>query len=103
MNRRETVRFLYGSEPPLGADRLEPVSAMAGALTPLSGRVSLTRPLNAFWFLAMADACQRIAEWRFDYNEERPQSALGTLAPSAFAAQLEAARRVARSPEQARG
>ena len=51
--------------------------------------------LNASWFLSMADARQRITDWRIDYNEERPHSALGNLTPSAFAAQLQPARKVA--------
>ncbi len=45
--------------------------------------------LNASWFLSMADARQRLIEWRIDYNENRPHSALGNLTPGAFAAQLE--------------
>jgi putative transposase len=44
--------------------------------------------LNAAWFLSMADARQRINEWRIDYNQHRPHSALGNLTPSAFAEQL---------------
>jgi putative transposase len=44
--------------------------------------------LNASWFLSMADARQRINEWRTDYNQQRPHSALGNLTPSAFAEQL---------------
>jgi putative transposase len=51
--------------------------------------------LNASWFLSMADARQRITEWRIDYNEDRPHSALGNLTPSAFAAQLKSATKVA--------
>ena len=51
--------------------------------------------LNASWFLSMADARQRLIEWRIDYNENRPHSALGNLTPGAFAAQLEPTRKVA--------
>lgn len=51
--------------------------------------------LNAAWFLSMADARSRLNEWRDDYNENRPHSALGNLTPSAFAALLEPARKVA--------
>jgi putative transposase len=51
--------------------------------------------LNTSWFLSMADARRRIDNWRIDYNENRPHSALGNLTPSAFAAQLEPARKVA--------
>jgi len=39
--------------------------------------------LNASTFLSMADARQRITEWRIYYNEERPHSALGNLTLSA--------------------
>lgn len=51
--------------------------------------------LNASWFLSLADARQRIEEWRCHYNEERPHSALGNLTPRAFANQAEPARELA--------
>ena len=51
--------------------------------------------LNASWFLSMADAKDRIEEWRTSYNEERPHTALGNLTPSEFATQAHQARRVA--------
>jgi len=51
--------------------------------------------LNASWFLSVSDARQRINEWRIDYNENRPHTALGNLTPSAFAAQLKPARKIA--------
>jgi putative transposase len=37
--------------------------------------------LNASWFLSMADARERIEDWRRDYNETRPHTALGGLNP----------------------
>jgi putative transposase len=37
--------------------------------------------LNACWFLSMADARQRIEQWRVKYNQGRPHSALGGLTP----------------------
>ncbi|WP_108912954.1 IS3 family transposase [Deinococcus ficus] len=42
--------------------------------------------LNAHWFLSMEDAAEKIEDWRADYNVLRPHSALGNLAPGAFAA-----------------
>ena len=51
--------------------------------------------LNASWFLSMADARARIEEWRCDYNQNRPHSALGGLTPAEFADQLKPARKVA--------
>ena len=50
---------------------------------------------NASWFISMADARQRIEEWRTDYNNERPHMALGGLTPKAYADQLDRARRFA--------
>jgi putative transposase len=51
--------------------------------------------LNASWFPSMGDARIRIEEWRMDYNQNRPHSALGDLTPDEFAHQLKPARRVA--------
>lgn len=51
--------------------------------------------LNASWFMSMEDDRVRINNWRTDYNETRPQSSLGNLTPSEFAAQLNEARKVA--------
>jgi transposase InsO family protein len=51
--------------------------------------------LNASWFLFLADARQRIEEWRCHDNEERPHSALGNLTPRAFANQGQPARELA--------
>ena len=45
----------------------------------------------------------RINDWKMDYNGTRPHSSLGNLTPSAFAAQLNQTRKVARSPDQKRG
>ncbi|MFM8800263.1 MAG: transposase [Tagaea sp.] len=44
--------------------------------------------LKASWFISMADARQRIEEWRTDYNNERPHMALGGLTPKAYADQI---------------
>jgi putative transposase len=41
--------------------------------------------LNENWFLSLDDAKEKIEAWRVDYNEHRPHSALGNLAPSEFA------------------
>ena len=41
--------------------------------------------LNASWFLSMADARQRINEWRIDYNQNRPHTSLNGLTPNEFA------------------
>lgn len=41
--------------------------------------------LNENWFTTLADARQKIEEWRQDYNHQRPHSALGYRTPSEFA------------------
>ena len=41
--------------------------------------------LNESWFLSLEDAREKIEGWRRRYNGERPHSALGNLAPEAFA------------------
>ena len=41
--------------------------------------------LNEHWFLSMPHARQVIAEWRQEYNDERPHSSLGYLTPNRFA------------------
>jgi putative transposase len=43
--------------------------------------------LNASWFLSMADAIERIEEWRRHYNNDRPHTSLGNLTPNEFARQ----------------
>jgi len=41
--------------------------------------------LNRHWFTSLDDARATLEAWRCDYNEARPHSALGQLAPTAFA------------------
>ena len=49
-----------------------------------NGRVR-SECLNENWFLSFEDAEEKIEAWRRDYNEQRPHSALGNLAPKDFA------------------
>lgn len=44
--------------------------------------------LNEHWFRSMDEARQVIEDWRLDYNDVRPHSALGHRTPSEFAAVL---------------
>ena len=48
--------------------------------------------LNASWFLSLADAKDRMDEWRKEYNEQRPHTALKNLTSKEY---LEQARRPA--------
>ena len=43
--------------------------------------------LNENWFVNLQHAKQKIEEWRLDYNEVRPHSALGYRTPKEFAAE----------------
>ena len=40
--------------------------------------------LDQHWFMSLGDAQAKIEAWRIDYNEARPHSSLGNLAPSEF-------------------
>jgi putative transposase len=40
--------------------------------------------LNAHWFMSLADARQKMEDWRRDYNEVRPHSAIGNRWPIAL-------------------
>lgn len=40
--------------------------------------------LSQHWFLGLDDARATIARWRIEYNEERPRSSLGDLAPAEY-------------------
>jgi len=40
--------------------------------------------LNENWFLSLADARDKIEQWRDDYNGHRPHSSLGDLSPADF-------------------
>ncbi len=42
--------------------------------------------LNEHWFRDLNHARELISNWRLDYNENRPHSALGYLTPSEFSA-----------------
>ena len=41
--------------------------------------------LNEHWFLSLADAQRKIEQWRMDYNQVRPHSALGWSTPADYA------------------
>jgi putative transposase len=40
--------------------------------------------LNAHWFMSLADARQKMEDWRRDYNEVRPHSSIGNMSPIAL-------------------
>lgn len=40
--------------------------------------------LNAHWFLTLADAHEKLEDWRKYYNEDRPHRAIGNVPPAAF-------------------
>ena len=56
-----------------------------GLIEAFNGRLR-AECLNTNWFLSLADAREKVETWRRHYNEERPHSALGNLAPKEFAA-----------------
>ncbi|WP_243721964.1 integrase core domain-containing protein, partial [Meridianimarinicoccus aquatilis] len=40
--------------------------------------------LNAHWFMSLADAQEKLEDWRRHYSEDRPHSAIGYNAPIAM-------------------
>jgi len=44
----------------------------------------LATEVSQHWFLGLEDARATIARWRIEYNEERPHSSLGDLAPTEY-------------------
>jgi putative transposase len=40
--------------------------------------------LNTHWFLSLADAREKLEDWRRDYNEVRPHGAIGNKPPIAL-------------------
>ena len=48
--------------------------------------------LNASWFANLFEARAKIGAWKEEYNEERPHSSLGNLAPRVFAGRVAALR-----------
>ena len=48
--------------------------------------------LNASWFGSLFEARVKIGAWMEEYNEERPHSSLGYLAPCVFARRVAALR-----------
>lgn len=40
--------------------------------------------LNAHWFISLADAREKLEDWRSHYNEDRPHSAIGYNVPAAI-------------------
>ena len=58
--------------------------------------------LNETLFFGLDHARTTIAQWRNDFNEKRPHSALGYLTPAAYAANLTATDDRLRNPDQLR-
>jgi putative transposase len=44
--------------------------------------------LNAIWFENLFEARAKIGDWKEEYNDERPHSSLGYLAPREFARRM---------------
>ena len=40
--------------------------------------------MNAHWFMSLADAQEKLEDWRRHYNEDRPHSAIGYNVPIAM-------------------
>jgi putative transposase len=52
-----------------------------GAIGILVHLLPKTECLNAHWFLTLADAREKLEDWRSYYNEDRPHGAIGNKPP----------------------
>ena len=43
-----------------------------------------TECLNTHWFLTLADAHEKLEDWRSYYNEDRPHGAIGNKPPASL-------------------
>ena len=86
-----TARFRYDAWAYLRGievDFIRPGKPVENAfIESLNGRLR-DECLNSHWFDSLDDARRTIHDWRCDYNERRPHSALGDRSPSEFAAEL---------------
>ena len=57
-------------------------AALTGGV-PFNGRFR-AECLNAHWFLTLADAREKMEDWRRYYNEDRPHGAIGHKPPIAL-------------------
>ena len=55
--------------------------------------------LNEQWFVNLLDTRRIIEDWRIDYNEERPHSALNYMTPMEFLRSRVAARSLPLTPQ----
>ena len=53
-------------------------------IKPLVHLLPKTELLNAHWFMSLADAREKLEDWRRHYNEDRPHSAIGYNVPIAM-------------------
>jgi len=96
----ETIRLDHGTEftsnhfdcwayqRGIGLDFIPPGCPVEnGIIESFNGRLR-DECLNLHWFESLAEARQLIEEWRQEYNEIRPHSSLGNLAPAEYVAQL---------------
>jgi len=74
-----------------GAAFIEPGSPWQSAFVESFHSRVRDEVLDVEEFSCLAEARVVIEDWRQDYNQRRPHSSLGMLAPTVFAAQLAAA------------
>src|ERR1700733_15884362 len=55
-----------------------------GAIGILVHLLPKTECLNAHWFLTLADAREKLEDWRSYYNEDRPHGAIGNKPPASL-------------------
>ena len=80
---RVTVTWICGPTPH-GVTLDFSAARQSRPTTPSSKRSTAgcaTECLNAHWFLSLADAREKLEDWRKYYNEDRPHGAIGNKPP----------------------
>ena len=67
----------------VGWHYIQPGKPMQNGIVETFNSKFRTECLNAHWFMTLADAREKLEDWRRDYNEVRPHSAIGYNVPIA--------------------
>ena len=87
-NKRFGIPLMGRSKTGIQLDFITPGCPVEnGLIESFNGRLR-DECLNMHWFQSLAEAQQLIEQWRQEYNESRPHSSLGNLAPAEYVAQL---------------
>ncbi len=90
---------MWAEKAGIGLIYIQPGKPMQnGLVESFNGRMRM-ECLGQHWFLSLDDACEKVENWRREYNEVRPHGAIGDRPPNAMLPWLGAASQAAKPPE----